>query len=490
MFCRSWSEEKVTGGGVAEVCAMAGDEILKIAIRQVYTSKDLGEKGTRTLQSDMICGVFEKLSTSGTHAKPFVMKRARSFFVTIGLLIYLGFVLPKLPLAASSAQQTWVATWGSSQQIPETQNELPIDDLRDVTLRQLFHLSTGGSGLRVHMSNAFGTEALHFTSVHIARPLSTSSPEIDPSSDRQLTFAGQTDVVVPPGADFVSDPVDLKVAPLSDLAVTFHLDTPPVRETGHPGSRATSYYVHGDAVGAATLIAPKRVDHWFQISEIDVQAPPEGGAIVVLGDSITDGHGATTNGNDRWTDVLAARLEGSPQTKNVGVSNQGIGGNHLLTDGLGPSALSRFDRDVLAPAGVRWLIVFEGVNDLGGLARNGEVPPADHAALVERILSAYGQLIDRAHAHGLRVIGATVTPYAGSDYYHPGPLSEADRQAVNQWIRAAGHFDGVIDFDRVVRDPNHPDHLLPAFDCDDHLHPSPAGYKAMGESISLTIFSR
>jgi lysophospholipase L1-like esterase len=418
------------------------------------------------------------------------MKHARGLFAAVGFSICLCFMPLQSPLAAVSPSQTWVATWSSSQQIPEPQNELPVDDLRDATVRQIFHLSVGGSGLRVHISNEFGTEALHFTSVHIARPLLTSSPAIDPSSDRPLSFAGKPDVLVPPGAEYVSDPISLKVAALSDLAVTFHLDTSPARQTGHPGSRATSYYVRGDSVGAATLIEPKHVDHWFQISEIDVQTTPDAAAVVVLGDSITDGHGTTTNGNDRWTDVLAARLQSLPQTQNVGVSNQGIGGNHLLSDGLGPNALSRFDRDVLAPAGVRWLIVFEGVNDLGGLARNGEVPPADHAALVERIVSAYGQLIDRAHAHGLRVFGATITPYAGSNYYHPGPLSEADRQAVNQWIRAAGHFDGVIDFDRVVRDPNHPDHLLPAFDCDDHLHPSPAGYKAMGESISLTIFSR
>ena len=418
------------------------------------------------------------------------MKHARGLFAAVGFSICLCFMPLQSPLAAVSPSQTWVATWNSSQQIPEPQNELPVDDLRDATVRQIFHLSVGGSGLRVHISNEFGTEALHFTSVHIARPLLTSSPAIDPSSDRPLTFAGKPDVLVPPGAEYVSDPINLRVAALSDLAVTFHLDTSLARQTGHPGSRATSYYVHGDSVGAATLIEPKHADHWFQISEIDVQTTPDAAAVVVLGDSITDGHGTTTNGNDRWTDVLAARLQSLPQTQNVGVSNQGIGGNHLLSDGLGPNALSRFDRDVLAPAGVRWLIVFEGVNDLGGLARNGEVPPADHAALVERIVSAYGQLIDRAHAHGLRVFGATITPYAGSNYYHPGPLSEADRQAVNQWIRAAGHFDGVIDFDRVVRDPNHPDHLLPAFDCDDHLHPSPAGYKAMGESISLTIFSR
>ncbi|HKV61024.1 MAG TPA: SGNH/GDSL hydrolase family protein [Candidatus Acidoferrum sp.] len=384
----------------------------------------------------------------------------------------------------------WVASWGCSQQIPEPQNALPPDDLRDATVRQIFHLSVGGSALRVHVSNAFGTEALRMTSLHIARPLSTSAPTIDPSSDRPLTFSGKKDVVIPPGAEFVSDPINLAIAPLSDLAVTFHLDVPPARETSHPGSRATTYYVHGDSVGAANLTEPKHVDHWFQISEIDVQATAEAASVAVLGDSITDGHGATTNGNDRWTDVLAAGLVSSSKTRNIGIVNEGIGGNHLLTDGLGPNALSRFDRDVLAPAGVRWLIVFEGVNDLGGLARNGEVPQAEHAALVERILSAYQQLIERAHAHGLRVFGATITPYVGSNYYHPGPLSETDRQLVNQWIRAPGHFDTLIDFDSVVRDPEHPDQLLPAFDSGDHLHPSPAGYKAMGEAIPLAAFAK
>jgi lysophospholipase L1-like esterase len=172
------------------------------------------------------------------------------------------------------------------------------------------------------------------------------------------------------------------------------------------------------------------------------------------------------------------------------VSNQGIGGNHLLTDGLGPNALARFDRDVLGPAGVRWVIVFEGVNDLGGLARDGEVSPAEHAVRVKRVLSAYQQIIARAHAHGLRVYGATITPYVGSSYYHPGPLSESDRQAVNQWIRGAGHFDAVIDFDSVLRDPEHPDRLLLEYDCGDHLHPSPAGYKAMGNTVSLALFAQ
>ncbi len=386
--------------------------------------------------------------------------------------------------------QVWVASWGTSQQVPEPQNSLPLDDLRDATVRQIFHLSVGGAAIRVHVSNAFGTAALHFTSVHVARPLSPASGAIDPATDKALAFAGNSDVTVPGGAEFVSDPIDYPAPALSDLAVTFHLDTPPAGETGHPGSRATSYYVHGDAVTAATLTDPKHVDHWYQVSEVDVLGAAGAGSIVALGDSITDGHGTTTNGNDRWTDVLAVRLQGSASTRNLGVSNQGIGGNHLLTDGLGPNVLARFDRDVLAPAGVRWLIVFEGVNDLGGLARNGEVSPAEHAELVQRVIAAFEQVIERAHAHGLRVYGATITPYVGSGYYHPGPLSEADRQAVNQWIRAAGHFDAIIDFDKVVGDPDHPDHLLSAFDCGDHLHPSPAGYSAMGNAIPLSLFAQ
>ncbi len=363
-------------------------------------------------------------------------------------------------------------------------------DLHDVTLRQIVHLSVGGAALRVHLSNAFGTEPLHFTSVHIARPLSSSSPVIDPTSDKALSFSGSSDVIVPAAAEYISDPIDFPVAPLSNLAISFHLDTPPTQQTGHPGSRATSYYLHGDLVSAADLPAASKVDHWYQISGVDVSAPRNAAAIVALGDSITDGHGATSNGNDRWTDVLSQRLQASPATRYPSVLNQGIGGNHLLTDGLGPNALARFDRDVLAQTGVRYLIVFEGVNDLGGLTREHEVPPAEHALLVERILDAYQQMLLRAHARGITVIGATITPYTGSDYYHPGPASEADRQAINQWIRAAGHFDAVIDFDKALRDPQQPSRLLPSYDSGDHLHPSPTGYRAMADAIPLALFTR
>jgi lysophospholipase L1-like esterase len=414
----------------------------------------------------------------------------RRAFVHRGMPWVLFLAASSIHVFSAGKPQVWIVSWAASQQIPEAQNALPVEDLRDATVRQIVHLSVGGSALRVHVSNAFGSEALHLTAVHIARSLGPASAAIDAASDKPLTFSGSAEVIVPPGAECVSDPIGYLVAALSDLAVTYHLDVPPATQTGHPGSRATSYVTHGELVGSSNLPDAKRIDHWYQVSAIDVLAPKEAASVVVLGDSITDGHGATTNGNDRWTDVLARRLQGSRHTRYIGVSNQGIGGNHLLTDGLGPNALARFDRDVLAQAGVRWLIVFEGVNDLGGLARLGEVSTAEHARHVERVLAAYQQIIARAHTHGIRVIGATITPYVGSDYYHPGPLSEADRQAVNRWIRAEGHFDAVIDFDAAVRDAREPDRLMPDFDCGDHLHPSPAGYRAMGESIALALFTR
>jgi lysophospholipase L1-like esterase len=247
--------------------------------------------------------------------------------------------------------------------------------------------------------------------------------------------------------------------------------------------------VHGDQVAAADLTGARKVEHWYFLAGVDVSSTAGAYAVVALGDSITDGHATTTNGNDRWTDILAARLRAAPATRNVGVLNQGIGGNHLLTDGLGPNALARLDRDVLAQTGARTVIVLEGINDLGALAREGDQPAARHKALVHQIIASYQQVIARAHAGGLRVIGATITPDAGSDYYHPAPANEADRQAVNAWIRAAGHFDAVVDFDRALADPAHPDRLLPDYDCGDHLHPSPAGYKVMGEAIPLALLT-
>ncbi|HEY6374972.1 MAG TPA: SGNH/GDSL hydrolase family protein [Edaphobacter sp.] len=391
-------------------------------------------------------------------------------------------------VAALGQTGNWVGSWATSQQLPEPQNSLSTEDLRDATLRQIVHLSVGGPELRVHVSNAFGTTPLHLTAVHVARPSAAGGGAIDPATDRALTFGGAQDVTVPAGAEFISDPVAFPVGALSDLAITLHMDAAPASQTGHPGSRATSYVVHGDLVSTASLPDANKVEHWYQVSSVDVGEAAPGAAVVTLGDSITDGHGATTNGNDRWPDVLARRLQSDKKTQTVGVLNAGIGGNRVLLDGLGPNALARFDRDVLAPAGVRYLIVLEGVNDLGTLTRDGEVGQAEHDALVHRILAAYEQMTLRAHAHGIKVIGATILPDGGSGYYHAGPASEADRLAINQWIRSSKNFDAVVDFDKVMRDPAHPDRMLPAYDSGDGLHPSAVGYKVMGEAIPLSLF--
>jgi lysophospholipase L1-like esterase len=372
--------------------------------------------------------------------------------------------------------------------MPEPQNSLAPDDLRDATSRQIVHLSVGGAAIRIHLSNAFGTQPLHLAAVHVARPVSAASAKIDPASDRAVTFSGARDVVIPAGAEYLSDPVAFAVSPLSDLAVSIRYDEAPAQQTGHPGSRATSYLVHGDAVAAGDLVDAKKFDHWYQLAGVDVGGGV--GAVVALGDSITDGHGATTNGNDRWTDVLAQRLQASKATRSIGVLNEGIGGNHLLTDGLGPNVLARFDRDVLAQTGVRWVIVLEGVNDLGGLTRLSDPPAETHAAFVRRLLASYEQIIARAHDAHLRVIGATILPYTDSDYYHPPASNEADRQAINAWIRADGHFDAVVDFDKAMADPARPNRLNPTYDSGDHLHPSAAGYRVMGELVSLGLLSR
>jgi lysophospholipase L1-like esterase len=398
-----------------------------------------------------------------------------------------------LLLSRGFAQQPpdlhWVASWAASQQIPESQNALPREYLCDATLRQIVHLSIGGQQVRVHLSNVFGTSPLHITAVHIARPLSPSGPAIDASTDAYLSFSGAPDITIPAGAEYISDPVAYSVSPLSDLAITMHLDAPPEGETSHPASHATSYLEHGDLVGMEDLPGAKRFDHWFQLAGVDVIAGPQPASVVVLGDSITDGHGSTTNGNDRWPDVLAQRLQANLSTRSLGVSNQGIGGNRLLLDGLGPNALARFDRDVLAQPGVRYVVLLEGVNDLGSATRDAEISQEQHDALVARILGAYGQMIERAHEHGIKIFGGTITPYTGSDYYHPAPISEVDRQRINTWIRTAGHFDAVIDFDKTVRDPAHMDKLLPAYDSGDHLHPSAAGYRAMGYAVPLSLFA-
>jgi lysophospholipase L1-like esterase len=302
-----------------------------------------------------------------------------------------------------------------------------------------------------------------------------------------VRFAGKEDVIIPPGADYFSDPVEFNAAALSDLAITLRVEPASQKLTGHPGSRATSFLEPGGSITAEDFPDAKRITRWYFVAEVDVEESANSYAIVALGDSITDGHGATTDGNDRWPDVLAKRLQANAPTKKIGVVNQGIGGNRLLLDGIADNALARFDHDVLSQAGVKWVIVLEGINDLGMLTHEKEVTDEEHAEEVKRIEGAYEQIIVRAHTHGVRVIGGTLTPYVGSGFYHPNEKNEADRQAVNEWIRK--HFDAVVDFDKVVRDPEHVERLKAEFDCGDHLHPSPAGFAAMAEAIPPSLFA-
>jgi lysophospholipase L1-like esterase len=375
--------------------------------------------------------------------------------------------------------ELWTGSWATSQQVPEDRNALPAHALDDATLRQTVHLSIQGKSLRVRLSNAFGTGPLHITAADVARAVASGSDAIETSSDTVLRFSGEPDVTIPAGAEYVSDPVALAG---SDIAITLHFELAPVQQTSHPGSRTTSYLLHGDHVADTALPGAEKFDHWFNIAGIDVTGAR--GSVVTLGDSITDGRGSTTNGNDRWTDALARRL--AEAGMKIGVLNHGIGGGRVLQDGLGPNAMSRFNRDVLAQPGAHWLILFEAINDIGTFDPDGSKPQAAHQALVRQLTAAYGQMIGSAHAAGIKAYGATITPFMDSGPYHPKPVNEADRLAVNAWIRT--HFDAVIDFDAAVRDPARPDHLAPSYDSGDGLHLSPAGYRAMAASIPLSLF--
>ncbi|MEO5774138.1 MAG: SGNH/GDSL hydrolase family protein [Sphingomicrobium sp.] len=392
-----------------------------------------------------------------------------------------------LCLGAAPAQR-WTSAWATAQQAYQGDNSQAEGAFEDVTLRQLVRTSVGGRQLRIRISNAFGTDALLLSGVNIALAPDPASPKILRGSDRPLTFSRARQVAVPAGAEYVSDPVDLDIPPLATLAVSMHILKDPKSESGHVGSRATSYIVKGDQLSASDLPGAKTVDHWYNLTAIDVTGGR--GAIAILGDSITDGNGVQPNTNQRWPDFLMERLQASPRTRGLSILNLGIGGNRLLNDGIGPNALARFDRDVLRRSNVRYLIILEGVNDLGTLTREAPVSAGEHTTQTQRMIAAYRQMVARAREHGIKVIGATVMPYGSNEYYHPAAVNEADRQAINAWIRKPGNFDAVIDFDRLVRDPAHPERLLAAYDKGDGIHPSIAGYRLMAEAVPLSLFSR
>jgi lysophospholipase L1-like esterase len=377
--------------------------------------------------------------------------------------------------------QHWVGTWATA---PVSQAPNPAVNINNQTLRQIVHISVGGEHVRIRVSNAFGTAPLIVGAAHIARR--DANELIVPGSGRPLTFSGNPDITIPAGAVALSDPARLDAAALSDLAIDLYLpgDTSATTSplTSHTGALQTSYVsAAGDFTGGTAFpVASTRVS-WLFLTAVEVTARDEVGAIVTLGDSITDGTRSTPDTNRRWPDDLARRINAQPGHRDVGVLNLGIAGNRVLTDGAGPNAQARCDRDVLAQTSATHVIVLEAINDIGF----ENFFPAQ-AVSADDIIAGHRQLIARAHARGLKVIGATLTPIEGSAYF--APATEAKRQAVNAFIRTSGAYDAVIDFDLVTRDPGQPTRFLPAFDSGDHLHPSDVGYQAMANAIDLRLF--
>ncbi|KQM98848.1 SGNH/GDSL hydrolase family protein [Sphingomonas sp. Leaf25] len=393
-------------------------------------------------------------------------------------------------IGSPAAAGPWVAGWTTSPLKTNAEQMLNPQQATGTTIRQIVRLSLGGRAVRVRFTNAFGATPLRIAGAHVALATGPAAATTKQASDRALTFAGRGDVTIPAGADWWSDPVTLPVAAFDDLAISIRFAELPQQQTGHPGARTRSWIAPGDALADPAFAGAAPVERWFQIAGVEVDAVPTARAIVAFGDSITDGYGTRDGVNARWTDGLARRLAAHRTTRSVAVVNHGIGGNCVLIECSGPNALSRFDRDVLSQPGARYLILLEGINDLGGLARERSVSAAERDAHTARLIAGYAQIVARARSRGLRVIGGTVMPFVGNDYYHADAQAEAARQAVNRWIRTPGNFDAVIDFDRAVRDPAHPDRLLPAYDSGDHLHPSAVGYKAMADAVPLTLFER
>jgi lysophospholipase L1-like esterase len=416
-------------------------------------------------------------------------RQTRRAFFLMGLSLATVLAFPPPPVHAQDwTSERWIGTWGAGPGGPP----LPANTqtFTDQTVRLIVHTSIGGTRVRIRLSNEMGTTPLRIGSAHIAlRAVGTGSgADIQAGTDRVLTFSGNAGITIPPGAPALSDPVDLNVPALSDLAISLYLPGTVGATTIHGTASQTNYIsLAGDFTGAAIFPTQRTILSWPFLTEVDVTG--NGAAIVTLGNSITDGTRSTPDTNNRWPDWLARRLQTvrdpiAGQNSRLGVVNRGISGNRLLSNPpegslAGRNALERFDRDVLATAGVRYMTVLIGINDIGN-------SPSDNPIPAEELIAGYRQLIARAHAKGIAMYGATLTPFEGAGYY--SEAKERVRQAVNNWIRSSDEFDAVIDFDRVTRDPSHPTRFLPAYDSGDHLHPNDLGYQAMGNAVPLELF--
>ena len=376
--------------------------------------------------------------------------------------------------------QAWVGTWATGPQLTETGNNPPNPPgLTNNTLRQIVFTSISGSQARLRLSNEFGDGPVTMNAVHIA--LATSGSSIDTTTDKALTFSGAASVTIAQNQAVYSDAFAFTVPALSKVAITIAFGSTPAGITGHPGSRTTSYIGTGNMVGAASISGATTAEHWYYIVGLDVMAPAGTAALVTLGDSITDGRGSTTDMNNRWPDDLSRRLQANAATMGkVAVLNQGIGGNAVLSGGLGPTAQARFMRDVLQMRGVKWLIILEGINDLGGSSSG--------ATTATQLTTAFGSLADMAHTAGIKVYGATITPFNGNNTYYNADR-ESGRTMVNSWIRTTTKFDAVIDLDMALRDATDATKMVTTYDSGDGLHPSVAGHQKIADTVDLALFA-
>ena len=392
-------------------------------------------------------------------------------------------------LARAADKSPWVATWGASpapQLADQDQMHAAKLDFENQTLREIIHSSIGGRQVRVRISNAYGKQTLEIGAVHIA--LHAQGSATVPGSDHPVTFSGQPSVSVPPNALVLSDPIKLEVPAAADLAISVFVPKQADGAGIHYSAQQTAYIATGDRTAAPTLEDAAQIKSWVFLTGVDVMPGKSASTLVAFGDSITDGAHSTDDANHRWPNILSDRL--IARHRPIGVLDAGIGGNRILHDPIGNvrfgvNALARFDRDVLAQPGVKYVIVLEGINDLG---HAGTSAPASETVSAADIIAGLSQMIERAHEHGLHIFGGTLTPFEGTTF--PGyftPEKETKRKAVNELIRTGDAFDGFIDFDKAVQDPSHPDRMLAAYDSGDHLHPNDAGYKAMADSIPLSL---
>jgi lysophospholipase L1-like esterase len=380
--------------------------------------------------------------------------------------------------AASGGAAHWIGAWSAS---PDAAGPA----VSDQTIRQVVRTSAAGTAVRVRLSNLDGTAPLTLGPVRVA--LHTEGSAIAPDTDHAVSFHGKPTITLAKGEAVWSDPVEMAVKPLQELAISLYVPANAgVASTIHSAALATAYLTEqGDATSSVQFPGMETNNSRFFLTDVDVASAPEGATIVAFGDSITDGVGSNADAQQRWPDYLATRLQGDARFKAVSVADAGIGGNRILHDDYGPSALSRFDRDALDKANVRWIVLLEGINDIGS---SGPHAKAEDRVTVEQITGGMKTLIQRAHARGIRIYGATLTPFAGASWPYHSAANEAKRKAVNDWIRHSGAFDAVVDFDKAIGDPAHPDRMLPAYDSGDHLHPNGEGYKAMAASIDLGLF--